>query len=73
MSLKILCIKLTKEAISKFGFRYCLWKTYSSSGDQNIVHQFKEPGSSLPCSQQTSIGPYPEPDETTPYPYTLFL
>jgi hypothetical protein len=28
---------------------------------------------SLPCSQEPSIGPCPEPDETNPHPYTFFV
>jgi hypothetical protein len=27
---------------------------------------------SLPCSQQSAIGYYPEPDESSPHPPTLF-
>jgi hypothetical protein len=26
-----------------------------------------EPEGSLPCSQELSVGPYPEPDESSPY------
>jgi hypothetical protein len=26
-----------------------------------------EPEGSLPCSQEPSIGPYPEPDQSSPY------
>jgi hypothetical protein len=32
-----------------------------------------EPEDSLLCSQQTSTGPYHEPDESSPYHSTLFL
>jgi len=33
---------------------------------------FAELRSSLSCSQEPVIGPYPEPDETTPHLSTLF-
>jgi hypothetical protein len=32
-----------------------------------------EPDGSLPCSQEPSTGPYPEPDESNPYDVILFL
>jgi len=32
-----------------------------------------EPESSLPCSRELSIGPYPEPVESSPHPHTLFF
>jgi hypothetical protein len=28
---------------------------------------------SLPCSQHTAVGPYPEPDESSPFHPILFL
>jgi hypothetical protein len=31
-----------------------------------------EPEGSLPCSQELAIGPYPEPDEFTPYHFLRF-
>jgi hypothetical protein len=32
-----------------------------------------EPEGSSPCSQGSTIGPYPEPDESSPELSTLFL
>jgi hypothetical protein len=34
---------------------------------------FMEPGGSLPCSQEPSAGPYPEPDRSNPYHHILPL
>jgi len=31
-----------------------------------------EPEGSLPCSQESANGPYPEPDESSPHPSTPF-
>jgi hypothetical protein len=31
-----------------------------------------EPEGSLPCSQETATGPFPEPDESSPLFLTLF-
>jgi hypothetical protein len=40
------------------------WSANSSS--------FMEPEGSLPCSQEPATGAYPEPDESSAYPLTLF-
>jgi hypothetical protein len=34
---------------------------------QEIIQHFMEPVDSLPCSQDTSTCPYPEPDQSNPY------
>jgi len=33
---------------------------------------FLEPESSLPCSQEPAMGPYPEPNESSPHFTTVF-
>jgi hypothetical protein len=42
------------------------------SYSRNSQH-FMEPEYSLPCSQETSTGPYPEPDQFNPYLHFLSL
>jgi hypothetical protein len=37
----------------------------------NISDHFMEPKGSILCSQQTSSGPYPEPDKSSPYHHIL--
>jgi hypothetical protein len=32
-----------------------------------------EPVGSLPCSQEPSTGPYPEPDQSNPYHTTILF
>jgi hypothetical protein len=36
-------------------------------GDSRIFQHFMEPRGSLLCSQEPSTGPYPEPDQSSPY------
>jgi hypothetical protein len=45
----------------------------SSLSYSRIAQYFMEDESALPFSQESSIGPYPEPDEYSPYQPILFL
>jgi hypothetical protein len=38
-----------------------------------IFQQFMEPEVSLLCSQELSTGPYPQPDQSSPYYHILFF
>jgi hypothetical protein len=48
------------------------WEASSRSATQIFQH-FTEVEGSLPCSQDPSIEPYPEPVESSPYYPTGFL
>ena len=48
------------------------WKSNSSLPTQEIP-LIVEAGGSLPHSQQPATCPYPEPDQTSPRPFILFL
>jgi hypothetical protein len=38
-----------------------------------ILNILQEPEGSLPCSRKPSTGPYPEPDQTSPYHPIVYL
>jgi hypothetical protein len=48
--------------------RSCQLLSYSRTSQH-----FMEPEGSLPCSQEPSPGPYPEPDQSNQYHLTLYL
>jgi hypothetical protein len=39
----------------------------SYAATEELHQYFMEPEGSLPCSQEPSTGPYPEPDQSNPY------
>jgi hypothetical protein len=43
------------------------WEASSYAATQEFYKMFMEPEGSLPFSQEPSNGPYPEPDQTSPY------
>jgi hypothetical protein len=45
------------------------WNSFSWA--KNLLSFMEHEGPS-PCSQQSATGPYPEPDESIPYPHALF-
>jgi hypothetical protein len=49
------------------------WEADSHSTSQEIPCLFMEPKDSLLYSQEPTIGPYLEPDESSPYLPNLFL
>jgi hypothetical protein len=50
------------------------WEAANCAAIQKIPRNFKEPGGSSPCSQEPSIGPYPEPFRSSPYhPITALI
>jgi hypothetical protein len=48
------------------------WKTYIYSAIQEIFPHFMESEISLTFSKELAIGPYPEPDASSPHLPTLF-
>jgi hypothetical protein len=49
------------------------WEAANCAAIQEIPSNFKEPESSLSCSQESSTGPYPEPVQFSPYHPILSL
>jgi len=49
------------------------WEASSHSASQESPHLFLEPEGSLLCSQEPTIGPYTEPDESSLHLPTLFF
>jgi len=45
------------------------WKTNHFSASQEIPPHFIEPEDSLPHLQVPATCPYPEPDQSSPYPH----
>jgi hypothetical protein len=45
----------------------------SRSALQEFPQNFMEPEGSVACSQEPSTGPYPEPQQVSPYQAILFL
>jgi hypothetical protein len=43
------------------------WEAANFAAIQEIPNNFKGPEGSSPCSQELSIGPYPEPVRSSPY------
>jgi hypothetical protein len=70
----------TTHAVHKLNYTYLL--TYGAESflrscqlcsHSRTSQHFTEPESSLPCSQVPSIGPYPEPDRSSPHHPILSL
>jgi hypothetical protein len=49
------------------------WATNSRSATKEIPRLLHNPKVTLPFSQEPFTGPYPEPHESSPQPYILFL
>jgi hypothetical protein len=43
------------------------WEAANCAAIQEISSNFKEPEGSSLCSQEPSTGPYPEPDQFSPF------
>jgi hypothetical protein len=49
------------------------WEATSRSPTQRVSQHFMEPAGSLSCSQKSSSGPYPKPDQSSIQHPTLFI
>jgi hypothetical protein len=49
------------------------WEANSYSATKEIPNIFIEPEGLLLCSQEPAAGPYPDPDESSPYHTILLL
>jgi hypothetical protein len=47
------------------------WEAANCAATQELTSNFMEPDGLLPCSQEPSTGPYPEPDRSSPYHHIL--
>jgi hypothetical protein len=63
----------TKELVEKAIEQIKEKRYYEKYGKKDVSLLGMEPECSLPCSQEPSIGPYPESDQSNPYHPILSL